>query len=334
MAYNTVLQQGRFTGTGANVTLNIRSDVDWIRVYNTTALTQAAADLAYEFYWQRGMTQGTGIFWTKLGSVGNDPITVGALGAGTGFTLLDTSIQQITLGPAVITNISNATPPRVTSAGHGLQTGDIVRMANTAGALQLDGVDFRVTRVDANNFDLSWMSAVAAAAAPGATAVFRKISNEGIYQPKARIITSITRAAQAVVQMAAPHNFTVGQQVSFRIPVVTATAFGMVELNNVNANVVAISTANNTITVDVDTTGFTAFAFPLTADTPFTYAQVVPVGEDSATALALNGDFLGDAVFNNAILGMTLAGGATGPGGAAADVMYWVAGKSFSVTNL
>jgi hypothetical protein len=334
MAYNTVLQQGRFTGTGANVTLNIRSDVDWIRVYNTTALAQAAADLAYEFYWQRGMTQGTGIGWTKLGTVGNDPVTVGALAAGTGFTLVDTSIPLITIGPAVITNISNATPTRVTSAAHGLQTGDIVRMANTAGALQLDGVDFRVTRFDANNFDLSWMGPVVTAAAPGATAVFRKISNEAIYQPKARVITRITQAVQAVVTMAAPHNFTVGQQISFRIPAVTAVAYGMVELNNVVANVVAISTANNTITVDVDTTAFTAFAFPLTADTPFTYAQVVPVGEDSATALALGGDFLGDAVFNNAILGMLLAGGATGPGGAAADVMYWVAGKSFSVTNL
>lgn len=331
MAYNTVLQQGSFLGTGANIVLNIRSDVDWIRVYNATALAQAAADLDYEFYWQRGMPQGTGLVWTKLGAVANDPITVGALGVGEGFTLLDTSVQTATIGPAVITNISAANPPRVTSAAHGLQTGDIVRLANTAGALQADGVDFRVTRFDANNFDLSWMSPIAVAAAPGATAVFRKISNEAIYQPKARVITSITQAAQAVITMAAPHNFTVGQRVSFRIPAVTALAYGMVELDNVNANVVAISVVNNTITVDVDTTGFTAFAFPLTADTPFTYAQVVPVGEDSATALLLGGDFLGDAVFNNAILGVLLAGGATGPGGAAGDVMYWLAGKSFSV---
>lgn len=334
MADNTIIQQGRFTGTGANVILNIRSDVDWIRVYNYTALSQGAADLAYEFYWQRGMTQGTGIGWVKQGAQALEPVTVGALAVGNGFTLIDTSVQTVTTGPAVITNISNANPPRVTSAGHGLQTGDIVRLANTAGALQIDGPDFRVTRIDANNFDLSWMSPIATAAAPGATAVFRKISNEAYYIPRMRVITSISQAAQAVVQMAAPHNFTVGQKVSFRIPQVTATAFGMTPLNNVNATVLAVSTANNTITVDVNTTAFPAFVFPLNADLPFTYAQVVPVGEDTAAALAANTNILGDAVVNTAILGMILAGGATGPGGAAADVMYWVAGKSFSVNNL
>jgi hypothetical protein len=73
--------QGKFTSTGANKILNIRSDVDWINVYNYTAAAQAAADLGFQYYFQRGMAQGTGIIYTKLGAVANDPITVGVLAA-------------------------------------------------------------------------------------------------------------------------------------------------------------------------------------------------------------------------------------------------------------
>lgn len=60
---------------------------------------------------------------------------------------------------------------------------------------------------------------------------------------------------------------------------------------------------------------------------------MIPVGEDTAEALALSADILSDATENTATIGIQLAGGAGNPGGAAADVMYWVAGKSFSVDN-
>ena len=334
MAYNTAILQGRFTSTGVAVNLPIRSDVDWMWVYNETAIAQDAADLGASFYWQRGMAQGRGMFYKKLGAQALDPLTAEQIAVAEGFYLLDTSVQTTSVGPAVITNISNATPPRVTSASHGLITGDIVRMVNTAGALQLGAIDFRVTRVDANNFDLSWMSAIATAAAPGATAFFYKLSNEAIYEPKQRVITAVTQAASAVVTFAAPHDFTVGQEVRFKVPTVTAgVAYGMVELNNLQGTVSAISVANNTITVDIDTTGFTAFAFPLTANVPFTPAQVVPVGEDTAAANLAGSDVLGDAVFNNAILGMRLQAGLDSPAGQEGDVIYWIAGKSFSVIN-
>lgn len=330
MAYNTAIYQGNFVSTGAAEILDLRGSVDWIEVFNqTTAAAGAAVGTGYQFFWQRGMAQGRGFAYS------NPAVPVMAqLAAGTGFYSLDTSVQTTSVSPAVITNISNANPPRVTSAAHGLVTGDIVRMVSTVGALQLDGIDFRVTRVDANNFDLSWMAPVVAAAAPGASARFYKLSNEAIYQPKQRVITAVTQAAQAVVTFAAPHNFTVGQEVRFKVPVVTAgVAYGMVELNNVQATVVAISVANNTITVDVDTTGFTAFAFPLTANVPFTPAQCVPVGEDTGYANSVGANVLGDAVFNNAILGIKLQPGVLSPAGSVNDQIFWRAGVSFSVDN-
>lgn len=329
MAYNTAIFQGNFVSTGAAEILDLRGSLDWIEVFNqTTAAAGAAVGTGYQFFWQRGMAQGRGFAYS------NPAVPVMAqLAAATGFYLLDTSVQTTTISPAVITNISNATPPRVTSANHALVTGDIVRMVSTAGALQLDGIDFRVTRVDANNFDLSWMAPVVTAAAPGANARFYKLSNEAIYQPKQRVITSITQAAQAVITFAAPHNFTVGQEIRLKVPVVTAVAYGMSEANNLIVTVLAVNTANNTVTVDLDTTGFTAFAFPLTADVPFTPAQAVPVGEDTAEANDAGVSVLGDAVFNNAIIGVKLQPGVLSPAGVVNDQIFWRAGVSFSVDN-
>jgi hypothetical protein len=188
MAFDTILEQGRFTSTGVNTTLSFRQSIDWIQVINETARAQATADLGYQYFWQRGMGGVgalTGTIDTKLGTVANDPTVAAMLAADAGFRLVDESVQTLTVGPAVITNIAAGPPPRITSAAHGLVTGDIVRLENTVGAVQLDGIDFHVTRIDANNFDLTFFPlAVAIAAAPGATANFRRLSNEGIYVPR------------------------------------------------------------------------------------------------------------------------------------------------------
>lgn len=63
----------------------------------------------------------------------------------------------------------------------------------------------------------------------------------------------------------------------------------------------------------------------------------MPVGEQMAVAvypnpvLYPNGvNQIGDSEVNNGAIGMILQGGAGFPGGANNDVMYWVAGKSFS----
>lgn len=122
-------------------------------------------------------------------------------------------------------------------------------------------------------------------------------------------------------------------------------------------------TANN-IQVDVDTSAFGVWNvfgaglnqnYPAAALVPFTPAQVEPIGEDSAFSLTtplaqapLNYDgtlvlgtqpgLLSDSTQNLAFIGMTLGVGGNGTalgaaiagpaGSAAADVMYWRAGKS------
>lgn len=329
-SYGTVTQQGRFTSAGTAQTIDLRSDVDWMCVYNETQIA-ATNNIGTEYYWQRGMAAATGIRWFKDGGANN--LNQAALVSPNGFTLVDTSVITLAAGTTV-TNISAAATPRVTAAGHGLITGDIARLSNNVGAQQLGNIDFRVTRVDANDVDLTFMAQIVVAAAPGATALIRRVSSESIYIPRNRVITAITAANPAVVTMAAPHSFTVGQRVRFDIPAVTALAFGMTELDGLAGNVDAISVANNTISVDIDTTGFTAFAFPLTADVPFTQAQVIPIGTDTATAIANAADLLADQVRNTGVIGIILAAGTNSPAGALNDVIYWRAGKSFRVENL
>lgn len=77
------------------------------------------------------------------------------------------------------------------------------------------------------------------------------------FYPEYRQIDAITNAVQAVVTFTEDHEFTVGEQVSFRV----GRAFGMKEINNVKGKVLLIS--SDTITVDIDTSTWTPFTTAL-----------------------------------------------------------------------
>lgn len=324
---NTIIQQGRFTqpATAANVTLQIRSDVDWIKVYNTTVIAAGGANNGAEYYFQRGMTNGTGLIYTKENTIGALVPTV--LGANLGFFLVDSSVQTTT-APVAITAVSTANPPVVsTGSTAGLSAGNVIRLNTVAGAPQFGGIDFTIDTIVANtSFRLPFASQLAVA---GTTGFWRKLNFDPLYYPRRRFISTIVAGATTVVKMTVTHGYTVGQLMRFIVP----AAYGMVELNNLTGAITAIDTVNNTITVNIDSSGFTAFAFPLAAAVPFSPAEVVPVGEDTATALSFDTNILDDATINEGYIGVTLVAGATSPAGAANSTSYWVAGKSFSVTN-
>ena len=122
----------------------------------------------------------------------------------------------------------------------------------------------------------------------------------------------------------------------------TNSDYGMVEINGLQGEIVAIGQADansftNTITVNINSSGFTAFAFPTTGDVPFTPAIVVPIGEGTNSAIA-NPNLLDDATVNTAYIGVILGAAATlpssgtsqGPAGSNGDVIYWQAGTVFS----
>lgn len=327
--------QGVFTSNGSAQVLQIRSDLDWMYVYNYTQIAAASASTGYQFYWQRGMAPGTGLEYKS--NSGSTAVNIVALASG-GFTLANNTISVP--GPAIaITSITNATPPVVATGNTaGLFAGStIVQLYNVVGAQQLGGLDFTVgTVVGSTSFTLAYMAGIAAAT----TGNYRVIPYDPYFYPPQRVISKIESSTLngsnvAIVTLTVTHNFTVGQRVRFYIPQVTSSAFGMTQLNQVEATIVAIGAADadsttNTITVNVDVSGFTAFAWPLTTDPAFTPAQVVPVGEYTAQANLSGVNPFQDAEINEGYIGILLGAGANGPAGQNADVIYWVAGKSFN----
>lgn len=315
----TGTNQGKFTSTGASQTLNIRSGVDWIKVLNYTDNTQ--------YFWQYGMAAGVGKITAANG-------TTASLGAGLGFYPIDTSLN-VPGASVVLTAISGAAIP-VVSTGNtgGLANGDIVRLYNVTGGVQLNSIDFTIGAINANvSFTLAYMSQIVAANA----GTFRRIPYNPIFYPRNRYIVSISQAVEAVVVLTVTHGYKVGQVVSFVVPSVggSAASYGMTEINGLQGTILAIDTATNSITVDIDTTAFTAFAFPTTAQAAagFTQAQVCPVGMNTAEGLDSGVDILSDATINTGLIGIQLVGGANSPAGAANDVIYWTSGNSFSISN-
>lgn len=328
---NTIIQQGRFTSAGSAVTIQLRSGVDWMKVYNTTVAAGAQTTaVGVEYYWQAGFPQDAAWEYKKAGAgvAGANLVTYNTSG---GFTLVDSSANPNGNANATVTAVSNAAIPVVSNSGtNGLVAGQIVRMSNVASANQIGGMDFTVgyNTLTSGTFSLDYMAQIVA----GTTGTWRLIKYDPIFYPRRRYITKITAASQAVVTMSVTHGYKVGQLVRMVVP----AEFGMVEMNNLQATIVAVdttTTTGNSITLNIDSSAFTAFAFPLSAVAPFTFAQVVPMGEDTPYALSQEVDILSDATENTGYIGMQLAAGANSPAGVTSDVIYWVAGKSFSIDN-
>jgi hypothetical protein len=326
MANDTLIQSGRFTSDGNTKILQFRQDVDWLWTYNYTEIgTQQNVGEGVSHYWQRGMSDDTCIEIRKQ-DLSVDTIEM-LTRSTAGVTLVDTSADPNGAIDTTISAVSAAAVPVVTvTSTAALRDNDIVRLINVTGAQQLGGIDFTIAVTAGTTFELAYMAQIVA----GTTGSFQLVKYDPIFYPRRRFISSITQATQAVVELTVTHGYTVGQVVRFIVP----DAYGMKEMDGLTGVITAVSTdlsANtNTITVDIDSQGFTAFAFPLTAAYPFTQAQIVPVGEAS------DGDYvdtLDDGTLNSSYIALKLAAGLQSPAGEDGDVIYWVAGKTDLVTN-
>jgi len=216
-----------------------------------------------------------------------------------GFTFTaDSGLEP--LGAPVIntTAITQANPGLVNTATP-LVAGDIVRIYSTTAMLQIAGMDFTVgTVVGGVSMQLAYLNTAGFAAA-GTAAVFRKVPFDARFYPRSRYITAITQAAQAVVTLSVTHGYLVGQKVRMKVP----TEFGMLEMNDLLGTIVAINTTTNTITLDINSTAMTVFAFPTSAiaATGVSPAQVFPVGEDATYQSSF-----GDAVYNTSFTGVQI----------------------------
>jgi hypothetical protein len=83
-------------------------------------------------------------------------------------------------------------------------------------------------------------------------------------------VSGITNEQYPTVTFTAAHNFVLSEIISFRV----SRPYGMVEINNERAKVLAVG--SNTVVIDIDTSYFTPFIYPVTtAQAP---PVAVPVG--------------------------------------------------------
>ena len=155
--------------------------------------------------------------------------------------------------------------------------------------MEIAGWDFTIGSLIANtSFELAFLDSSGFAAAATAGSI-RRVPFDPRYYPRNRRITAISTATSAVITLSVTHGFTAGQAIRIKVP----SDFGMIEIDELLGNITAVSTANNTITVDIDSSAFTAFAFPssATAAAGVEAPQVIPVGEtaDGTFANSLEG---------------------------------------------
>jgi len=340
MAYKTCIHQGYFTSDGYDEIIPIRAGVDWVKVVNLTNIAGATQWAGTEWYWQRGMTDRDAVLnyhgaasqltYTSTCAIGYN----GAVYEG--ITPLDSSENPVGALDATVTAVSGTAIPVVTCTSTAdLKPGDIVRMINVTGAQQLGGIDFviGVASFTATTFNLEYMTQIVA----GTGGYFRKIDYDPLFYPRKRFITSIEQAVEPSIIFTVQHGYAVGQKVRFTIP----AAYGMTELDGLQATIIDKDEAVNSITIDIDTSGFSAFAFPLTAAVPFSPAIMTPVGQAVETLPYVPGiptvsPFEG-AVYNTGYTGFKLGAGSSAAlrlgsaAGTAGDAIKWIAGKSFDL---
>lgn len=288
---------GRFTLTtaliasGVNVACQSQNPPDFIELRSTTGWGEASDAQALEWWWERGMAQNSARGILQSSDATNPALTSRILPAAGGtsdaISCFDTT-NPPTYASLVATTTNNTTFV-VTMADTGsIHVGDIVRMLNVTGMLQISGYDFQVTAVSAGASITLGMQATAVSASANSFAANGTAASvlkfiPGKFYPRWRYIAGVTRAAQAVVYFTVANDFTPGEYVGLRIPSsfgANASAWSSVNNKQVRVLSVTNSATESSITLDLDTSGITAaFISPTSAATStdgFSPSVVVP----------------------------------------------------------
>lgn len=268
-----------------------------------------------------------------------------------GFTVVNAANPS--LGPVIA--ISSYTPGSTTvwttGAAHGFQVGDNVRVYSLTSAPEFSGLVMTVTAVGSTTQFTTLLVSTGHLTSVGSV---QKVGNVNIpsrslYYPSIRAIAKITLANPMVVTTLVAQNYQAGDVVRFAIP----SAYGMQNLNTgnngqpLNFTVSAVNNAVGTQTItfaNVDSTSYTAFAWPAASKYPFTFAEMIPQGEGNLNSLNgitpsplpyANQDILGFAKQNQGVNGILVGAGdgtnsATTGGiiGSTADAWEWIAETS------
>jgi hypothetical protein len=248
--------------TVASVNVALTDTPDYFRVRDITlwgAGSTAVPELESEWYYlmpngsylQTGMISGTS---------GTSNYLVTNQGTSGGFTFIDQTNPPVFAGLAA-TAINHTTGVVSMTNTGSIAVGDIVRVVDPVAMLQIGGLTFTVTAVTANTSITLGYNGVAMGTANATSATIVKIYPSQ-FVPKARIITNISTATQAVVTFATTHGYVLGQEITLHVP----NGYGMTQINGQKGTIQAINTTNNTVTLNINSSGYTAFAYPTSAN--------------------------------------------------------------------
>jgi hypothetical protein len=317
----TNVVQGQFTATGNAVNIDLGFLPTKFELINFTQQNSVAnPGVVKKAEWNNYMADGSAYLVKNTDGAATDQSSVVTTG---GFTLYD-GRNGPQYGPIITgTTITKANPAVVTAAGHGLATGDVVRFSNNVVMKQLGGNSFVVTVTGANTFTIPLNTNTANFTAETGFSI-RKLITPGMFYPGRRLITNITQANGAVISTATNHGLTVGQQVRIRV----GAPWGMTQINNQQGVITAVTATTFTIG-SINSSAYTAFAWPAATAVPFTEAFVDPVGSGptptTVGGLTYYQDLIDDATDNQSFQGISLG---TAVAGAASDVIQWQAFRS------
>lgn len=326
----TILTAGSFTSTGAGVKIPMPSSVDYMEVYNQTKLAAANPNAVTISRWF-GPKFGVGASAADTGikTVKTTADLTSAYTSG-GFTYVQSSPVVEAQAANAITAIT-AADPAVVSQTNSYSNGDIIQFYNTTGMLQIAGMNFQISSASGAGYTLLGLDA-SGFAAPATAGYTRRISKYAAVDPQFLYVTSISQASQAVVRCSVDPTafYVVGMKVRFSVPY----SFGMYQMNGLTGKIVDLDASTYEMTVDIDSSAFTAFAFPASSSSPTAalFAVVAPAGVstqfDPVTNVQTGYDFQYQPFRSGQFTPyMYLAGGANSPAGAASDVIDWIAYK-------
>jgi hypothetical protein len=344
----TILTGDTFVSTGAAKKILLPSSADYVITKNITKLgLTTAACVGGEWFGPKFLTGASatndGIRWGKNGShaILMDNFSSSAvLASAGGFTYVTDSPIVEAQAANAITAITAANPAVVTQTNT-YSEGDVIRIYNTTGMLQAGGIDVQISSVSSSGYTLLGLPATAsngfaAAATAGNT---RRISQFSAVDPESITITNISQASSAVVSTSInPANYyVVGMKIHFNVP----SSCGMVEMDQLTGTITAVNAVAASgnigaynVTVDINSTAFTAFAFPASSTSPNKqlFPTFAPAGA-STTYNPLTQTYTGYD-FNKQpfrtgqfVPYLNLAGGINAPAGQANDVINWIAYK-------
>lgn len=326
----TIITGDTFTSDGTAKKLLMPSSPDYVETFNVTQMAATNPNTVTQGRWfgsKFGLGQSPAGQGIKVVKTTAD--LTGVFAAGTGFTYVSTNPVVEAQSANAITAITAASPAVVTQT-QTYSEGDILQFYGTTGMLQISGMNFQISSVSGSGYTLTGLRATGLTA--GTAGYTRRISKYLAVDPQFLYVTEVTKATQAVVRTSVDPTayYVVGMKVHFSVPY----SFGMTELNQLTGTILALNATNYTMTVDIDSSAFTTFAFPLTTASPTAqlFATLAPAGastkRDPNTFVETGYNFQYQAFHTGQFVPyLLLAGGAQSPAGAASDQINWLAYK-------